>query len=78
MLQYLLNKPYEIMGFSHPIFFQERQIICPLVCYYWLYVCRQLDNKPAKISNKVASFTWPFTMEKSQAEHSLFPKKTKC
>ena len=33
LLQYLLNKPYEIMGFFHPIFFQEMQIICPLVYY---------------------------------------------
>ena len=31
LLQYLLNKSYEITGFSNPIFFQEMQIICLLV-----------------------------------------------
>ena len=74
LLQYLLNKPYEIMGFSHQIFFQEMQIIWLLLL---MYVCRQLDYKPAKIPIEVASFIWYFTIDKSQGEHSLFPKKNK-
>ena len=34
LLQYLLNKPYEITRFSHPIFFKEKKIFCPLVYYH--------------------------------------------
>ena len=33
LLQYLLNKPHEITGFSHPIFFEEKNIFYPLVYY---------------------------------------------
>ena len=55
LLQYLLNKPHEIRGFPIQSSLRKRRFQS-LGLLLLMYVCRQLDYKPAKIPIEVASF----------------------
>ena len=75
LLQYSIKQtPWNYRVFPSNFLWGKENFL-PLGLLLLMYVCRQLDNKPAKIPIEVTSFIWSFTLDKSQGEHSLFSKE---